>query len=46
MLAVLKNMEIKKLSEVYDPESRESFVSLYMNLEKKNEYICAFVLEK
>ena len=30
-------MELKKLSEIYDPKSRESFVSLYMNLEKTNE---------
>ena len=37
MLADLKEMDIKKLSEIYDPGSRESFVSLYMNLEKTNE---------
>ena len=37
MLVDLKEMEIKKLSEIYDPKSRESFVSLYMNLEKTNE---------
>ena len=37
MLVDLKEMEIKKLSEIYDPGSRESFVSLYMNLEKTNE---------
>jgi len=37
MLADLKNVDIKKLSEIYDAGSRESFVSLYMNLEKKNE---------
>ena len=37
MLVDLKEMEIKKLSELYDVESRESFVSLYMNLEKTNE---------
>ena len=32
MLVDLKDMEIKNLSEIYDIESRESFVSLYMNL--------------
>jgi hypothetical protein len=37
MLVDLKEMEIKKLSEIYDMESRESFVSLYMNMEKTNE---------
>lgn len=37
MLVDLKDMEIKNLSEIYDVESRESFVSLYMNLEKTNE---------
>jgi hypothetical protein len=37
MLIDLKEMELKKLSEIYDPKSRESFVSLYMNLEKTNE---------
>lgn len=37
MLADLKEADIRKLSEIYDPESRESFVSLYMNLEKTNE---------
>lgn len=31
MLVDLKDMEIKKLSEMYDDESRESFVSLYVN---------------
>ncbi len=28
---------VKKLSEIYDFESRESFVSPYMNMEKTNE---------
>lgn len=37
MLVDLKDIYIKKLSEIYDVESRESFVSLYMNLEKTNE---------
>jgi peptide chain release factor subunit 1 len=37
MLADLKEIEIKKLSEIYDPESKNSFVSLYMNMEKTNE---------
>ena len=37
MLVDLKDMEIKKLSEMYDDESRESFVSLYVNMEKTNE---------
>jgi len=37
MLIDLKEIEIKKLSEIYDPKSRESFVSLYMNLEETNE---------
>ena len=37
MLVDLKEMESKKLSEIYDPKSRECFVSLYMNLEKTNE---------
>ncbi|HMB46201.1 MAG TPA: Vms1/Ankzf1 family peptidyl-tRNA hydrolase [Candidatus Methanoperedens sp.] len=37
MLVDLKDMEIKKLSEIYDVESRESFVSLYMNMEKTSE---------
>ena len=37
MLVDLKDMEIKKLSEIYDVESRDSFVSLYINLEKTNE---------
>jgi peptide chain release factor subunit 1 len=37
MLADLKEIDLKKLSEIYDPDSRESFVSLYMNLEKTNE---------
>jgi len=33
MLADLKNMEIKELSEVYDSESKDSYVSLYLNME-------------
>jgi len=37
MLVDLKEIDIKRLSEIYDPESRDSFVSLYMNLEKTNE---------
>ena len=37
MLVDLKDMEIKNLSELYDSGSRESFVSLYMNLEKTND---------
>lgn len=37
MLEDLKKMEVKKLSEIYDIGSRESFVSLYMNMEKTNE---------
>jgi peptide chain release factor subunit 1 len=37
MLADLKEIDIKNLSEMYDLGSRESFVSLYMNLEKTNE---------
>jgi len=37
MLADLKEIDIKNLSEMYDIGSRESFVSLYMNLEKTNE---------
>ncbi|MBU4077657.1 MAG: hypothetical protein KKI06_13310 [Euryarchaeota archaeon] len=37
MLEDLKKMKIKKLSEIYDIGSRESFVSLYMNMEKTNE---------
>ena len=37
MLVDLKDMEIKRLSEIYDVESRDSFVSLYINMEKTNE---------
>jgi peptide chain release factor subunit 1 len=37
MLVDLKDIEIRKLSEIYDVESRESFVSLYMNLVKKSD---------
>jgi len=37
MLIDLKEMEIKKLSEIYDVKSRDSFVSLYINMEKTNE---------
>lgn len=37
MLVDLKEMEIKKLSEIYDVESKDSFVSLYNNMEKTNE---------
>lgn len=37
MLVDLKDMEIKKLSEIYDVESRDSFVSFYINMEKTNE---------
>jgi peptide chain release factor subunit 1 len=37
MLVDLKEVDIKNLSEIYDSGSRESFVSLYMNLEKTNE---------
>ena len=37
MLIDLKEIEIKKLSEIYDVESRDSFVSLYINMEKTNE---------
>ncbi|MCX9085701.1 MAG: Vms1/Ankzf1 family peptidyl-tRNA hydrolase [Candidatus Methanoperedens sp.] len=37
MLVDLKDMEIKKLSEIYDIESRDSFVSLYINMEQTNE---------
>lgn len=37
MLVDLKEMEIKKLSEIYDVGSKESFVSFYMNMEKTNE---------
>jgi len=37
MLVDLKDMEIKELSEMYDVESKESYVSLYLNLEKTNE---------
>lgn len=34
MLVDLKQIDIKNLSEIYDTESRDSFVSLYINLEK------------
>ena len=37
MLIDMAEMDIKKLSEIYDHGGRESFVSLYMNLEKANE---------
>ncbi|MDO8726050.1 MAG: hypothetical protein Q7J35_08280 [Candidatus Methanoperedens sp.] len=37
MLIDLKDMEIRNLSEIYDVESRDSYVSLYMNMEKTNE---------
>lgn len=37
MLEDLKETHIKKLSEIYDPQSRESFVSLHINLENTNE---------
>jgi len=37
MLVDLKDINVKKLSEIYDHGSRESFVSLYMNTEKTNE---------
>jgi peptide chain release factor subunit 1 len=37
MLIDLKEIDIKNLSEIYDLESKESFVSLYMNMEKTNE---------
>lgn len=33
MLTDLKNIDIKELSEVYDANSRDSFVSLYLNTE-------------
>ena|SRR5665648_448785 len=37
MLIDLKEMEIKELSKIYDVDSRDSFVSLYINMEKTNE---------
>ena len=37
MLIDLKEIDIKNLSEIYDLESQESFISLYMNMEKTNE---------
>jgi peptide chain release factor subunit 1 len=37
MLVDLKDIKIRKLSEIYDVESRESFVSLYMNLLKTSD---------
>lgn len=37
MLEDLKNIDLRKLSEIYDPGSRESFVSLYMDIENTNE---------
>lgn len=53
MLVNLKDINIKKLSEIYDSGSRESFVSLYMNLEKTNERFvekrkkaCSYVLKE
>jgi len=33
MLTNLKNADIKELSEVYDSESRDSFISLYLDIE-------------
>lgn len=33
MLTDLKNIDIKRLSEIYDPENRDSFISLYLNME-------------
>jgi peptide chain release factor subunit 1 len=34
MLTDLKNIDIKELSEVHDPENRSSFISLYLSVER------------
>ncbi|MCK4476040.1 MAG: hypothetical protein KAU16_04870 [Methanophagales archaeon] len=36
MLTDLKNADIKELSEVYDSENRDSFISLYLNRESRD----------
>lgn len=49
MLATLKNIDTKELSEIYDPESRDSFISFYLNtgvwtanlLRKESMQICS-----
>ncbi|MDI6917707.1 MAG: Vms1/Ankzf1 family peptidyl-tRNA hydrolase [Thermoplasmatales archaeon] len=53
MLADLKNIGIKGLSEVYDSESRDSYVSLYLNMESlDNKFVerrkktCSSVLKE
>ena len=33
MLTDLKNTDIKELSEVYDSENRDSFISLYLDID-------------
>lgn len=53
MLTNLKNIGIKELSGVYDSESRDSFISLYLNTEpldskfvKKRKNTCKSVLKE
>ena len=33
MIADLNNSDIKELSEIYDPENRDSFISLYLDID-------------
>jgi len=52
MIADLNNSDIKELSEIYDPENRDSFISLYLDIdsldskfEKKKKNTCKSVLK-
>ena len=53
MLTDLKNTDVKELSEVYDSENRDSFISLYPDMDSlDNKFVgrrkntCKYVLKE
>jgi len=52
MIADLNNSDIKELSEIYDPENRDSFISLYLDIDSldskfvgRRKNTCKYILK-